>query len=326
MARIVPIFFQINMIYSKILCTLTNFPLFILLPILLGRTQSPCPNDLLGQLNVLRGFFLPLQLNTLAWLKLSVDLVNPVCCFEWVNWLLLENQQVGKFQESLQKPIIIPFMLPSVYGNFSYLHKKIRWGGCLLGIAALEALVHMKIVSVGMQRCPSLIKSGDWWYSEVIQIWCLISGQSCCNFYRIFCECRSGHAEELPTYGPFQYSSVGYFCSPHCSLFPLAIRPDQETKCRATGEVGRQWRWGAKERIRGLVKAAWLDSFQPSSAEKLLWNSLCLVKGRSLFMWPLKEITLIGSRITKTLTTCCHERRSGFVCCTECFFSLKTGV
>lgn len=118
----------------------------------------------------------------------------------------------------------------------------------------------------------------------------------------------------------------GIFFSPHCSLFPLAIRPDQETKCRATGEVGRQWRWGAKERIRGLVKAAWLDSFQPSSAEKLLWNSLCLVKGRSLFMWPLKEITLIGSRITKTLTTCCHERRSGFVCCTECFFLKKTGV
>lgn len=25
----------------------------------------------------------------------------------------------------------------------------------------------------------------------------------------------------------------------------------------------------------------------------------------------------------KALTTCCHERRSGFVCCAECFFLKK---
>lgn len=90
------------------------------------------------------------------------------------------------------------------------------------------------------------------------------------------------------------------------------------------GEVGRQWRRGAQRKDQWVSESCTtLDSFQPSSAQKLLWNSLWLLKGRSLFIRPLKEIMLMGSGITKTRTTCCQERRSGFVCWAECFFHFK---
>lgn len=42
-------------------------------------------------------------------------------------------------------------------------------------------------------------------------------------------------AEELSTYGPFQYISVGYFYCLHCSLCPWEMRLAQETT-RGDGE------------------------------------------------------------------------------------------
>lgn len=65
------------------------------------------PNYLLGQLNVLRGFFFStLKLNTLAQPKCSIDLaIWPILCvvLSELTWSLSEHQQVGKFQESSWK-------------------------------------------------------------------------------------------------------------------------------------------------------------------------------------------------------------------------------
>lgn len=198
--------------------------------------------------------------------------------------------------------------------------------GVSLILQPWKHLCTWKLLREGMWGCPVLIKSGDWQRLEVIQIWCFIYGQSSCIFAEFSVSAglvMLGRSPLMIHFNAFLWDIFAVFV---VVFFHWQYDQTRKRNVGGQGEVGRQWRWGAKERIRGLVKAAGLDSFHPSSAEKLLWNSLWLLKGRCPFIQPLKEIILIGSRITKTLTTCCQECRSGFVCCAECFFSLKTAV
>lgn len=109
--RIVPIFFQLNMIYSKMLHILTNFPLIILLPILLGRTRTPCSYLSAWAAECFeRIFFSTLKSNTLAQPKFSIALVNPLCCFEWVNLVTFRTSASRKIPRIITEKTFDPYL------------------------------------------------------------------------------------------------------------------------------------------------------------------------------------------------------------------------